>query len=205
MDTLRSRELLHRIEESQRTAGGERHAEEYGRANAEDYLGEADGGFAAADPRGAHDRLPRVFEYFAALRGFVLHTPLADLLAEGKAGKLAAAANAICHGVSVKEYQQFAAEDKARRIVLFQFAACGEAVELRLTGQPRAAVPTGGFRGCGSAYPVHRAATGRRPLRLRFSGDCKFQGRRSRRPCADAAEPAWRSGSLSAAATTGEA
>jgi hypothetical protein len=42
--------------------------------------------------------LPPVFDDFAALSGFVLHTPLADLLAEGKAGKLTAAANAICHG-----------------------------------------------------------------------------------------------------------
>jgi hypothetical protein len=27
----------------------------------------------------------------------MLHTPLADLLAEGKAGKLATTSNAICH------------------------------------------------------------------------------------------------------------
>src|SRR6267154_4479864 len=98
MNTLRSREFLRRMEEGQRIAGGEHHAEEYGCANAEDYLGKADGGFAAADPRSAHNWLACVFDEFAALSGFVLHTPLADLLAEGKAGKLTAAANAICHG-----------------------------------------------------------------------------------------------------------
>jgi len=77
---------------------GERHAEEYGCVDAEDYLGQADGGFATADPWGAHDGLFRVLNNFAALVGFMLHAPLADLLAEGKAGKLAATSNAVCHG-----------------------------------------------------------------------------------------------------------
>jgi len=46
----------------------------------------------------AHDGLFRVLNNFAALVGFMLHAPLADLLAEGKAGKLAATSNAVCHG-----------------------------------------------------------------------------------------------------------
>jgi len=97
MDALRSRELLHGIDEGLWTSGGERHTKEYGRANSEDYLREADSRFAAADPRSAHDWLARVFDDFAALGGFVLYAPLADLLTEGEAGKLAATANAVCH------------------------------------------------------------------------------------------------------------
>src|SRR5258706_2614297 len=76
---------------------GERHPEEHGSIDAEDYLGEADGGFTAADPGSAHDWLRRIADDFAALRGFVLNAPLADLLAEGETGKLAATSNAVCH------------------------------------------------------------------------------------------------------------
>src|ERR1700733_5727935 len=82
-----------------------RHAEEYEDVDTEDDLGEADGGFTAADPRGGHDTLWSVVGEFAALRRFVLHAPLADFLAEGKAGKLAATSNAVCHGL-LREYQQ---------------------------------------------------------------------------------------------------
>jgi hypothetical protein len=75
----------------------ERHAEEYRCVNAEDYMGEADGGCTAADPGSGHDCLGSVVGNLAALIGFVLHAPLTDLLAEGKAGKLTATSNAVCH------------------------------------------------------------------------------------------------------------
>jgi hypothetical protein len=41
----------------------------------------------------------------AALCRLVLNAPLADFLAKGKAGELAATSNAICHGF-LREYQQ---------------------------------------------------------------------------------------------------
>ncbi|MGC2170273.1 MAG: hypothetical protein WA623_02690 [Candidatus Sulfotelmatobacter sp.] len=53
--------------------------------------------------------MPRILTKFAALLGFVLHTPRTDLFAEGKAGKLTATSNAVCHE-SLKEYQQFGAQ-----------------------------------------------------------------------------------------------
>jgi hypothetical protein len=59
--------------------------------------------------------LARVVDNFAALSGFVLHAPLADFSAERETGKLTAAANAICH-ILIKEYQQFAGEDKGAGI-----------------------------------------------------------------------------------------
>ena len=80
------------------TAIADYHTKENGDVDGEDYLSQADGGFAAADPWGAHDGLSRVLNNFAALVGFVLDAPLADLFAEGKSGKLAATSNAICHG-----------------------------------------------------------------------------------------------------------
>ena len=70
----------------------------HGNVDAEKYLSERDRRFAAADPWGAHHRLMRIIDDFATLILFVLHAPLADLLAEGEAGKLAATSNAICHG-----------------------------------------------------------------------------------------------------------
>jgi len=91
------RELLHWIEEGHRTAGGERHPEEYSGVYAENYLRQTDGGLTAVDPWPADDRLRSVFGKFTALRGFVLHAPLADPLAEGETGKLAATSNAVCH------------------------------------------------------------------------------------------------------------
>ena len=74
---------------------------------------ETDGGFTAANPGSAHYGLPRILDNFAALCGFVLNAPLADLFAEGKAGKLAAAADAVCHGF-LKEYQQFGVRGERR-------------------------------------------------------------------------------------------
>ncbi|MGA8764624.1 MAG: hypothetical protein WB562_17275 [Candidatus Sulfotelmatobacter sp.] len=53
----------------------------------------------------------RVFCNFAALIRLVLRTPLADLFAKAKAGKLTAASNTVCH-VLIKAYQQFALRDK---------------------------------------------------------------------------------------------
>jgi hypothetical protein len=55
--------------------------------------------------------LRRVVGDFAALVGFVLTAPRADLFAEGETRELTAASNAVCHGF-LKEYQQFAADDK---------------------------------------------------------------------------------------------
>jgi hypothetical protein len=66
---------------------------------------ERDGRFAAADPWSLHHRLTRILGDLATLILFMLHAPLADLLAESKAGKLAATSNAICHGY--RDYQQF--------------------------------------------------------------------------------------------------
>ncbi len=60
----------------------ERHPEEYGDVDAKDYLGDADAGFTA-DPGRGHDDLGCVVGEFAALRGFVLHAPLANLFAKG--------------------------------------------------------------------------------------------------------------------------
>jgi hypothetical protein len=51
-----------------------------------------------------------VTDNFTALRSFVLHAPLADFLAKGKAGKLASTSNAVCHEL-LKEYQQFVGEE----------------------------------------------------------------------------------------------
>jgi hypothetical protein len=84
---------------------GESHSQEHRNIDAEDYLGEADGGFAAANPGSAHDWLARVLGDFSALVGLVLHAPLADLFAKGQSGKLPATSNAICHG-SKKAYQE---------------------------------------------------------------------------------------------------
>src|ERR1700734_29754 len=91
---LLPREILERI-----ASVADYHAEKYRYVDAKKYLGEGDRGFTAPnDPGRTHHRLPRVVRKFAALRGFVLHAPLADLLAEGKPGKLSSTSNAICHG-----------------------------------------------------------------------------------------------------------
>src|SRR5437879_3408629 len=82
--------------------GGTRkhHPHEHCSIEAKDYLSDADGRFAAADPWPTDDWLWRIVGQFAALRGFVLQTPLAHLLAEGETGKLAATSNAVCHGLN---------------------------------------------------------------------------------------------------------
>jgi hypothetical protein len=78
----------------------EYHAEKYGDVHAEEDMGEADRRLVAPDPGRGHDALARVLvgEDFAALVGFVLHTPLADFLPKGKAGHLASTSNAVGHG-----------------------------------------------------------------------------------------------------------
>ena len=97
MENLHVGKALHWIDEGERSSRGEDHPKKYGGVDAEDDLSEVDGRFAAADPGVAHDGLARVLDNFSALVGFVLHAPLADFLAEGKAGKLASTSNAICH------------------------------------------------------------------------------------------------------------
>ncbi len=81
---------------------GERHAKKDGQVDAEDNLRHPDGGCTGTDPWSGHDGLPGVFGDFAALVGFVLLAPLADFLAEGKAGKLAATADAVGHDLNIK-------------------------------------------------------------------------------------------------------
>src|SRR5579872_747547 len=74
------------------------HAQEDCRIHSEDNLRNADGRFAAANPRRSDHRLARVIRNFTPLLPFMLLTPLTNLLAEGKARKLTPTLNAVCHG-----------------------------------------------------------------------------------------------------------
>jgi hypothetical protein len=83
VDNLSTRKFLHRIHKRKGIAGGKNHAKKDRRANAKNDLRDADVGLAGAHPWCAHHRLACAFHNFTALVGFVLHTPLAYLLAEG--------------------------------------------------------------------------------------------------------------------------
>src|SRR6185437_13350494 len=75
---------------------GQRHAQKDSNIDSEDYLGDR-AAARATDPRRRHDPLYRVVRYLAPLCSLILHTPLADLLAEGKSRHVAAALCALCH------------------------------------------------------------------------------------------------------------
>src|ERR1039458_470796 len=157
---------------------GERHAQEYRGIDAEDYLSEADAGFAVPNPGRGHDALRCVVADFAALRGFVLHAPLADLLAKGQAGKLTATSNAVCHGFYKRVSAVWRASEGVKRTV----------GRVLLYGRTRSIFAGRTLRGFGSESLARRAATEQRPPRLLFSRRCKFEDRRSRPWCADVRE-----------------
>jgi hypothetical protein len=94
-----------------------RHRHKYRDVDAQDNLRNPNRGRGVPGPRRAHHRLRRVIDNLAALLSLMLHAPLADLLAETKASKLASTSNAIGHGL-LKEYQQSGSQGEGTQRLL---------------------------------------------------------------------------------------
>jgi hypothetical protein len=96
MDGDLRRKLVGWVNKCKGVFAGKQHRDAYRDVCPDQYLRERDAGLTP-NPGSSDDRLLRVLVEFAALRRFMLHAPLADLLPKQNRRKLPPTSNAIRH------------------------------------------------------------------------------------------------------------